>query len=105
MDSRTDSQYEREQQKEILRRHKWWGNPYLLQVQPESLETGHGGYKLLLVPLDALDGYDALGELVGLLLLGGLGAGGLLLGVLRGALLGLEGERGCRGFKSLCLGC
>ena len=74
----------------------------LLQIQPKGLQANDGSDKLLLVALNALDGDDALGELVGLLGLGGLGLGGLLLGVPGSALLGFEGERcgGC--LEGLC---
>ena len=64
---------------------------HLLQLQSKGLEADDGRDKLLLVPLDALDGDDALGELVGLFRLGGFGLGGLLLSVLCGALLGVDG--------------
>lgn len=77
---------------------RWGGSKYLLQLQVESLEAYHGRDELLLVTLDTLDGDDALGELVGVLLLGGLGFGGLLLGVLGSSFLGLDGQRGSRGF-------
>jgi hypothetical protein len=74
----------------------------LLQIQPKSLQPRHGRDELALVALDALDGDDAVGELVGVLLLGGLGFGGLLGGVLGGALLGGHGQGGGRGFEGFC---
>ena len=64
----------------------------LLQVQPKVLQTRHGRDVLPLVPLDSLDGHDAVGEQVGLLGLCRLGFGRLLLGVLSGALLGCDRE-------------
>jgi len=70
----------------------------LLQVQSKGFKTRDGRNKLLLVALDALDGDDALGELISLLLQRGLGLGGLLLGVFGSALLGVDGEGGGRGF-------
>jgi len=75
---------------------------HLLQLQSKGLEADDGRDKLLLVALDALDGDDALCELVGLFRLGGLGLGRLLLGVLGGALLGLDGEGSGGGFEGLC---
>lgn len=63
----------------------------LFQVEAKGLEADDGGDELLLVTLDALDGDDAVGQLVGLLRLGCLGFGGLLLRVLGGALLRLDG--------------
>lgn len=75
---------------------------YLLEVQPESLQPDDGRNELLLVALDPLDGDDAVGQLVGVLLLGGLGLGGLLLGVLGGALLGIDREGCCGGFQCFC---
>lgn len=74
---------------------------HLLQIQTKRLETDDGRDKLLLVPLDALDGDDARGELGGLLLLRGLGLGGLLLGVLGRSLLGVDGEGRGRGLEGL----
>lgn len=71
---------------------------HLLQVQVESLKSRHRGHMLLLIPLDALDDDEARGQLVGLLLDGRGGLVGLLNGVLRCALLGFDGEGGCRGF-------
>ncbi len=75
---------------------------HLLQLQSKGLEADDGRDKLLLVALDALDGDDALCELVGLFRLGGLGLGRLLLGVLGGALLCLDGEGSGGGFEGLC---
>jgi hypothetical protein len=65
--------------------------PYLFQLQPECLQADDGSDEFLLVSLDAFDGNHALGELVGVLLLGGLGLCGFLLGILGCSLLGLEG--------------
>ena len=76
--------------------------PCLLEVQSKVLQPNDGRHKLFLIALDALDGDDALGELVGVLRLGGFGLGGLLLSVPSGALLGVDGE-GCGScFESLC---
>lgn len=69
----------------------------LLEVEVEGLEPRDGRDVLALVALDSLDGDDACGALVGLLLLGGLGLGRLLQGVLLGTLLGLDREVGCGG--------
>lgn len=69
----------------------------LLEVEVEGLEPRDGRDVLALVALDSLDGDDAGGALVGLLLLSGLGLGRLLQGVLLGALLGLDREVGCGG--------
>lgn len=69
----------------------------LLELQVEGLEARDGRDVLALVSLDALDGDDARGTLVGLLLLGGLGLCRLLLRVLLGPLLGLDREVGCGG--------
>lgn len=77
---------------------------HLLQLQPERLQPADGRHILALVALDPLDGHDAVGQLVGLLGLGGLGLCGLLLGVLCGALLGGDRERGGRGFEGFCCG-
>ena len=70
------------------------GEAYLLQIEVEGLEPGHGGDELPLVALDALDGDDAVGDAGGVLLLRLLGLGSLLLRVLGGALLRLDGQRG-----------
>ena len=78
------------------------GITHLFKIQPKGLEPRHGCHVLPLVALDALYDHVALGELVGLLLLLGVGAGGLFGGVLCGALPGLDGEGGCRGFERLC---
>lgn len=68
---------------------------HLLEIQVERLETRHGRDVFALVALDALDGDDAVGDLVGVLGLGLCGLRRLLLCVLGGALLGVDGERGC----------
>ena len=72
----------------------FWGVLYLFQIQVERLEPGHRGDVLALVALDALDGDDTVGDLVGVLLLGLCGLCRLLLGVFCRALLRVEGERG-----------
>ena len=68
---------------------------YLLQLKVKGLKTNDGCDELLLVSLDTLNSNDTLRNLVRVLRLGCLSLRSLLLGVLRGALLGLDGE-GCR---------
>ena len=77
---------------------------HFFELEPKCLETGHRRDKFALVPLDPLDRYDTVGELVGLLLLGRLGLGCLLLGVLGRALLCLEREGSGGGLESFCHG-
>lgn len=77
---------------------------YFLQLQPKRLQANDGGDELLLVALDTFDCDRAVGQLVGVSGLGGLGFGSLFLCVFCGSLLGVDGE-GCRGgFECFCAG-
>jgi hypothetical protein len=64
----------------------------LLDIQPERLETLHGGDVFALVALDALDQDLRRCELFGAARFGGRGFGGFLLRVFFGAFLGIDGE-------------
>lgn len=64
---------------------------HLFQLQAKGLQSDDCRHELLLVPLDTLNGDDAVGHLVGLLRLGGLGLCSLFLCIFGGPLLRFDG--------------
>lgn len=76
-----------------------------LDVEPKGLEARDAGDVFTLVALDALDDYGACGALLGFSRFGCFGLEGFLVGVLFGALLGIDGEGAEAGGYGVCVLC